>query len=142
MTGLSIVLVEDNDDHAMIIEACLRKADANITFNRFCDAETATATLAREDAEGELPDLILMDINMPGMDGVEATRVLKAHSRTARTPVIMLSTSSSLYDYVRALDTHANSYAMKSPVYSELCDSLAKLVKYWKDVHLRSTNLQ
>ena len=142
MRGISIILVDDNDDHAFIIETCLRKADPEITFQRFSDGESAVAALACEDKSIELPDIILMDINMPGMDGVEVTRLLKANSHTARTPVIMLSTSSSANDYLRALDTHANSYMVKDSKYSNLLESMAKLVHYWKDVHLRISELK
>jgi CheY-like chemotaxis protein len=142
MTSFFIALVEDNDDHAFIVERCLRKADCDLKIVRHCNAEMAMASFKDEDEQSKLPDLILMDINMPGMDGIEATRQIKATNRMSRIPVVILSTSSGMIDYLRALDNHANSYAVKSPSYSELAASLSKIVTYWKDVHLNASQIQ
>ncbi len=142
MTALDIVLVEDNDDHARLLEMCLNRAGRAINLRRYASGEQALAALLGGAGTGPLPDLVLMDINMPGIDGIEATRRLKSAARTCRVPVVILTTSSAHADLCRALDAHANSVVVKSVDFPGLRDNLSALVHYWSDVHLRTADLR
>jgi CheY-like chemotaxis protein len=81
-----------------------------------------------------LPDLILLDLNMPRKDGREALREIKAHPKLRHIPVVVLTTSSSDGDVYHSYDIGANSYITKPVTFESLVDVLNTLGKYWFSV--------
>ena len=79
-----------------------------------------------------LPDVILLDINMPGMSGFEVLEELKRDAVFRLIPVVMLTTSSAKSDVTRAHSLHANSYLVKSVVLGEFLDQVEAFLKYWQ----------
>ena len=101
-----ILVVEDDVELRFILSAHLRAAGFQLI--EAVEGETAVR-LALE----RMPDLILMDVGLPGMDGVTATRALKADPRTAEIPIIMLTARSRSEDVVAGLDAGAQEYLFK-----------------------------
>ena len=93
-----ILLVEDNEDHAELIMEILEDATAPVDVRRCVDGEMALACLSRsrDDPSVHLPDLVLLDLDMPRMDGFQTLAALKADPRTRRIPVVILTTSREL----------------------------------------------
>ena len=101
-----ILVVEDNAANARLAEFLLRKAGHEVLVAE--DAATGIA-LAKE----KRPDLLLMDIQLPGMDGLEATRLLKADPATSKIPVIALTALAMKGDAERILAAGCDGYLAK-----------------------------
>ena len=134
-----ILLVEDNEDHAELIMDILVDAPAPVDVRRCTDGEMSLACLARarEGREGALPDLVLLDLDMPKMDGFQTLAAIKTDPRMRRIPVVILTTSRARQDVARALDGHANSYVCKTADFSALEELLAEVRRYWTRANLR-----
>ncbi|SFI39677.1 response regulator [Albimonas pacifica] len=138
-TPFRILLVEDNEDHAELIMEILEDASARVDVRRCCDGEAALAHLAgaRQDPAAHLPDLVLLDLDMPRMDGFQTLSAIKSDPRMRRIPVVILTTSRARQDVARALDGHANSYVCKTADFSALEALLAEVRRYWTRANLR-----
>jgi CheY-like chemotaxis protein len=82
------------------------------------------------------PHLILLDLNMPGMDGCEVLRQVKSDSQTRSIPVVMLSTSRSREDVAACYTAHANAYMRKPTDLAGNVAMLQHLDQFWKDCEL------
>lgn len=102
----SILLVEDEAELRFILGVHLRAAGFEVI-------DASEGGKAVELAVERHPDLIIMDVGLPGMDGVAATRVLRADARTADIPIIMLTARSRSEDIIRGLDAGAQEYLLK-----------------------------
>ncbi len=102
----TVLIVEDESELRFILAANLRAAGYAIL-------ETEEGGKAIELATEAKPDLIIMDVGLPGMDGVVATRMLKSHDTTSHIPVIMLTARSTPKDVVRGLEAGAQEYLSK-----------------------------
>jgi CheY-like chemotaxis protein len=103
---MKILYVEDNDDNVYVIRSRLGRAGYTIVVAT--DGEQGVAM-----ARTERPDLILMDLGLPGIDGWEATRQLKAMSETRHIPIIALSAHAMAGDRQKALDAGCEDYDTK-----------------------------
>jgi CheY-like chemotaxis protein len=77
------------------------------------------------------PDVVLLDLNMPGMSGFEVLRAMKEDVRLTHIPVVILSTSSAHEDVKQAYTLHASSYLVKSASFSEFLEQLEQFLHYW-----------
>jgi CheY-like chemotaxis protein len=88
----------------------------------------------RDVASSPRPGLILLDLNMPKMDGREALRALKNDAELRRIPVVILTTSKTEEDIYRSYDLGANSFITKPVTFDALVDILGNIGKYWLQV--------
>jgi CheY-like chemotaxis protein len=117
-----ILVVEDNEDN--------RKALARRLERRGFDVLTAAdGNVGRDTAVAERPDLVLMDMNMPELDGWEATRSIAADPRTRGVPVIALTAHSMTGDRERALAAGCADYHAKPVDFSRLLAQIETLLK-------------
>ena len=103
---MKILYVEDNDDNVYVVRGRLGRLGHTIVVAADGDQGVAMAA-------SELPDLILMDLRMPGLDGWEATRRIKADARTRHIPVIALSAHAMAGDREKALAAGCDDYDTK-----------------------------
>lgn len=132
MAGKIILLVEDNaDDEALTLRALKRHNLANeIVVAR--DGEEALAWLFPEDeASQPLPQVMLLDLKLPKIDGLEVLRQVRAHQRTRRIPVVILTSSMEEQDMVASYDLGANSYVRKPVDFEQFLDATHQLGMYW-----------
>lgn len=106
MSKARILVVDDNAMNQKLICSTLR-------FAGFELATAVDAEAAQELIAAEPPDLILMDVSLPGMDGLELTRKLKSNEATCRIPIIILTASAMKGDDERALASGADGYITK-----------------------------
>ena len=106
MAGKNILLVEDNEVNRRLAGFLLRSHGYQVR-------EAATAAAAFEMVERERPDLIVMDIQLPGMDGLEATRKFKEQPATAAIPVIAVTSFAMKGDREKALGAGCAGYVTK-----------------------------
>lgn len=121
-----ILLVEDNDIDAMMLERILKLLRPDIRITRSINGEDAL-----EAVKVERPDLILMDIRMPRMDGREALTHLKNNSEVCDIPVVMMSTSSNQDDISYCYRNHANAYLVKALSREANKESVESLLRFW-----------
>lgn len=125
--SVQILLVEDNPEEVLLTQETFKDAKVPNEVSVATDGEQALAFVRREGdfADAPRPDLILLDLNLPRMDGREVLAEIKSDPDLRRIPVVILSGSSAEEDLVRAYDLHANCYVVK-PVGAE---EFAKIVK-------------
>lgn len=126
-----ILLVEDNPmDLDLTLRAFRKKQFINeILVAR--DGEEALAHVARWDAGEALPAVILLDINLPKVNGLEVLRQLKEHERYRRIPVVMLTSSREDRDLEAAYDLGVNSYIEKPVSFSKFVEVAEQIELYW-----------
>src|SRR5436305_5618544 len=129
-----IVLVEDDDGHAALVERNLRRAGLDNGFLRFSDGQEALDALWNPDQLGRTPCILLLDIKMPWLDGVEVLRWLKGDPRTFNVPVIMLTTTDDPREIERCYDLGCNVYITKPVEYETFVDAVKKLGFFLKVV--------
>jgi CheY-like chemotaxis protein len=125
------MLVEDNPmDLDLTLRAYSKKRFGNnILVAR--DGEEALAFLARWEAGDPVPAVILLDINMPKVSGLEVLRQLKAHERFRRIPVVMLTSSREDRDLKAAYDLGVNSYIEKPVSFNKFIEVAEHIELYW-----------
>jgi len=116
-----ILYIEDNEDNIYMLTRRLKRQGFDVLIAR--DGEQGVAM-----ARSEQPDLILMDLNMPIMDGWEATRQLKGASETEAIPVIALSAHAMTGDRERAIDAGCDDYDTKPVRIDSLMAKIGKLL--------------
>lgn len=136
MAAKLILLVEDNpDDEALTIRA-LKKANIANEIEVVSDGRAALDFLFCEGRHADrdpswMPELILLDLKLPKVDGIEVLQYLRADARTELIPVVILTSSSQDEDIVRSYRSGANSYVRKPVDFSEFADAVANLGLYW-----------
>ncbi len=126
--ALYVCLVDDDPDHVLIITRALREAHGGVAIEVYEDGEAVLAWLRRGEA---LPDLILLDINMPGLSGLEVLEQLKTDTRFKRIPVVMLTSSELEDDVARAYELGASGYISKPSYLHDLRAVMGNTLLYW-----------
>ena len=135
MKPFRIMLVEDNPDHALLATECLTEDLTEVEVNCIPDPQVALEALRDAGAAGTpRPDLLLLDINLPGMSGLELLDILKADPDLRLIPTVILSTSLVPADIRDAMISHANSYSLKSSRFEEWDATLKAIRDYWCNV--------
>jgi two-component system response regulator len=131
-----ILLVEDNPDHALLIKKALRGNGVANEIRLLATGEEALDYLFRrgpyaDPASSPRPGLILLDIKLPGVDGVEVLREVKQDARLRLVPVVMLTTSASEEEVVASYGLGANSYIQKPVDFEKFVQTVKGLRLYW-----------
>jgi CheY-like chemotaxis protein len=130
----NVLLVDDNDDHCMLIEDLLTEQGFARRVLRHPDAESALATLLQPSASKHappLPDFIFLDIRLPGMNGIECLRQLKSHAETRHIPTLMLTTSQREEEIHDSFAAGACGYVVKPVDFAVLAEKIQALKQYW-----------
>ncbi|MFC4875008.1 response regulator [Negadavirga shengliensis] len=133
MNTISVLLVEDNEGDILLISEALKETKVPITLHYAKDGHEAISYLAHHCKAGlnPLPDLILLDINLPKKNGHEVLRYIKNSEATKPIPVIMLTTSSSHNDILTSYSNHANCYITKPLEGINYQDIVEKIEEFW-----------
>ncbi len=131
MNPVTILLAEDDDGHAQLVQRNLERAGLLNGFLRVRDGQELLDCLAsrgtsHEQTLGEAL-VILLDINMPRIDGIEALRQIKANPATHRIPVIMLTTTDDPREIDRCYELGCNVYVTKPVEYDGFIDAIRRL---------------
>ena len=132
----SILLVEDNpDDEELTLRALNRNLIANDVVVAHDGEEALDFIFGRGAWAGrdpaDLPALILLDLNLPVLDGLGVLRQIRADERTRRAPVVILTSSNEQRDLVSSYDLGANSYVRKPVEFEEFVEAVRQLGVYW-----------
>jgi CheY-like chemotaxis protein len=132
---LNIVLVEDDDVDVMNVQRAFERANIPRPFLRAADGVEALDILRAPSTPLERR-LVLLDLNLPRMNGIEFLRELRADAQLRRTPVVVLTTSDHEQDKLDAFDLHVAGYLLKPVTFGSFVDLMATLDRYWTQVEL------
>jgi CheY-like chemotaxis protein len=130
---VGILMVEDNPAEAILLQNLLKAIAPSLQAHRAKDGLEALDYLAQQkiDPDGGMPDVILMDLNMPRVSGLEALRVIKSDPDLRGIPVVILSNSASQAEVDAVYQAHANCY-LKKPDTLEQAQELVRLMHgFW-----------
>jgi CheY-like chemotaxis protein len=133
---LEILVVDDDDADALMIEEALEATDPQSTVRRVVDGREALDYLRRigKFTEANRPDLILLDLNMPRMDGRETLEAIKTDEQLKAIPVVILTTSGATPDIVASYQHRANAYVTKPFGLDEFESTVRQIDKFYREV--------
>ena len=125
----TILLVEDNADDEQLTLRAMRQSDIP---NMIRVARDGAEALDKLFGEGQhLPDLVLLDLKLPKVSGLEVLQKIRADDRTKTLPVVVLTSSDEERDIVESYELGANSYIRKPVDFDQFIDSVRQLGLYW-----------
>ncbi|OGW81775.1 MAG: hypothetical protein A3G33_05695 [Omnitrophica bacterium RIFCSPLOWO2_12_FULL_44_17] len=124
-----IVMIEDNEDHVLLIRQALQSGDLNISH--FQDGMSAIQNFKEIKRGEDAPDLILLDLKLPGMDGCEVLKRLRQIRFLECIPVVMVTTSGRKEEIRQAYKTGVCGYVTKSEDFDEFSVKLKCVIQYW-----------
>jgi two-component system response regulator len=131
-TSPTIMLVDDSPDDVALTLRAFKKNNINSKVMVASDGEEALQFLLPDDGScNPVPDLVLLDINLPKITGLEVLRRLRQDERTRYLPVVVLTTSNEERDIVETYDLGANSFVRKPVVFGDFLEAVRVLGMYW-----------
>ena len=130
----TLLLVEDNPDDEELTIRGLKRANLKNPIDVARDGQGAIDYLLGTDEEqpaNPLPAVVLLDLNLPRVGGLEVLKRIRAEQRTRRVPVVILTSSSEDRDLINGYDLGANSYVRKPIQFEEFATTVARLGLYW-----------
>ena len=130
MTGanpVTIVMIEDDAGHARLIEKNVRRAGVLNTLEHFENGTAALAHLESRAVKERGPMLILLDLNLPDMSGIDILARIKSDPVLKRAPVIVLTTTDDMREIQRCYDLGANVYITKPVDYEQFANAIRQL---------------
>jgi CheY-like chemotaxis protein len=133
---ISILLVEDNEGDIILTLEALKEAKIHNEINVVRDGDAALQYLGKEGQykDVETPDLILLDINLPKVDGIEVLAKIKSNEDLMVIPVVMLTTSDSEKDIFQSYQSHANCYITKPVNFENFMDVIQTIKDFWINI--------
>lgn len=124
----SIFLVEDNPDDERLTLRALRRGHITNPIQVARDGEEALSMLLNAE---QLPIVVLLDLKLPKVDGLEVLNRLRANERTRCLPVVVLTSSNEQHDITESYNLGANSYVRKSVDFEQFTHAVSQLGLYW-----------
>jgi two-component system response regulator len=126
-----ILLVEDNPDDVTLTLRALKRNNIQNKVKVAADGEEALEFLLPSSGQPIKPALILLDVNLPKLGGLDVLRRLRGDDRTATLPVVVLTTSNEERDIIESYRLGANSYVRKPVVFGDFVEAARVLGLYW-----------
>jgi len=135
LNKVDIFLVEDNEDFSFLIEKAIDHIDKDLSIKIVDNGLNALEVLKHLDQEGIRPRIILLDLNLPGLSGLDLLVKIKTIEFLKQVPVILFTTSDNPKDVRLATEHGANAYVTKPHGYIALIDCLRSLFNFWFTHH-------
>jgi DNA-binding response OmpR family regulator len=129
--GKVILLVEDDPDHEALTKRALKQSNVANEIVVAHDGEQALKLLFDPGGLQALPQVVLLDLKMPKVDGLEVLRAIRASDRTRMLPVVILTSSDEESDMVRSYRLGVNSYIRKPVNFAAFAEAARQLGMYW-----------
>jgi CheY-like chemotaxis protein len=136
----SIFIADDDPDDVYFVQTAIQELDSQIQLRHFVNGKMLLEELNRPD--GNLPNLVIMDLNMPVMDGKETLKVIRQSPLFNDLPVIILSTSNYMSERNLCYDYGATSYFTKPYHYARYLEIMRKLKQEWIDHELTTPDFR
>lgn len=136
---VTILVVNDDEDNRFLIREALQEVGIRINYYLLEDGEELLAYLFRRDryanpTNSPRPDLILLDLNMPNINGLDALTQIKSDPNLRLIPVVILTTSHQPKDIVHSYSLGANSFIAKPLTFEALVETMKILCRYWFEI--------
>lgn len=127
------LIVEDDDDHAELVRLSMQISGGNSHLDRVSDGAEAISYLKQYGShqDKQLPDVILLDLNMPKVNGHQVIEAIKDDDKLKVIPVVVLTTSNAEQDRIRAYESRANGYVVKPVNFAQFKELVCDLEKFW-----------
>ncbi|NWF65038.1 MAG: response regulator [Chloroflexi bacterium] len=131
-----VMLVEDNADHAELVIRTMESHPIPVRIQHFTDGESALDYLLQRNNFSDpetspRPHIILLDLRLPRVDGLEVLRLIKQEEDLRKIPVVILTTSEAERDVIHAYDNYVNSYLVKPVGFEDFSNLMKDLGVYW-----------
>lgn len=135
---IDLLLVDDSPGDVQLMRSALHDIKSEAVLHVVPNGSLALRFLAKDEPYTDAPDveLVLLDLNLPGMNGIEVLRSIKGDARFKRIPVVMLTTSDSPKDVEQAYAAHVNCYIMKPLDYDRFKEVIYKMEDFWVNTAL------
>jgi CheY-like chemotaxis protein len=143
VSPVHIIMIEDDEGHARLIERNIRRAGVNNPITAFRDGTSALAHLLGADGTGAThagkPLLILLDLNLPDMTGIDILAQVKANAHLRRSPVVVLTTTDDQREIQRCYDLGCNVYVTKPVNYEGFSNAIRQLGLFFSVMQVPET---
>lgn len=134
-----VLLIEDSPADVRLVHEAVEDAGISVTLDVRHTARDALATLeATREIPASLPDLVLLDLNLPDLSGLDVLARMKRDPALRHVPVVVLTTSSADTDISRAYALHANSYVVKPVGFPAFVDTVHAINAFWLGAAVRA----
>jgi CheY-like chemotaxis protein len=139
-----LLVVEDSDTDFVVLNRVLKNLSFNYPIHRCCDGDEALDYLYRKGKYEDIyrypqPDLILLDLNLPGTDGKDILDEIKQNPQLKSIPIVIFTTSSNPQDIKACYQRGANNYLLKPMDFGEMKITVESLINYWFNISLLPT---
>lgn len=133
----AVLLVEDNPDDEELTVRGLKRANLHHPIDVARDGQEALDYLTgtNEQPPRRVPAVVLLDLKLPRIDGLDVLKRIRTEERTQRVPVVILTSSSEAGDLIHAYDLGANSYVTKPIQFNEFTAAIEQLGVYWLTIN-------
>jgi chemotaxis family two-component system response regulator Rcp1 len=133
LDAITVLMVEDDPDDVFLTQDALRASKLRMNLSVVCDGVEAMRYLRNEGTESQRrrPDLVLLDLNLPRMDGREVLMAIKQDPALADIPVVILTTSQAEEDIAASYRQHANCYVSKPVDIEQFRSVVASIENFW-----------
>lgn len=130
---MNVLLVEDNPGDVRLTQEAFKEAKMSIHLDVTMDGAEAIKFLKKEAPYEDtvIPDLILLDLNLPKKDGREVLKEIKTDDKLKRIPVVVLTTSNAEQDIMKSYNLHVNCYINKPVDFEKFFDIIQKIEEFW-----------
>ncbi len=140
---VTIIMIEDDEGHARLIEKNIRRAGVSNPIVPFASGTAALEYILGADGSGEVSAgrqlLVLLDLNLPDMTGVDILQQVKTNVHTKRTPVVVLTTTDDEREIQRCYDLGANVYITKPVDYENFANAIRQLGLFFSVIQVPET---
>ena len=129
-----ILLVEDNEGDIVLTSEAFEESSCKVNIQVARNGKEAINILFDQNEDTQLPDLILLDINLPLLNGHEVLKKIKENEKTKHIPVIILTTSSAISDINLTYENFANCFITKPADINDFFETINALSNYWFNI--------
>jgi len=130
-----IVVAEDNPNDIFLLKSAFEEAAPTISVTFIEDGMALVHNFESRQQQTPAPELLLLDLNIPGMDGFQVLEWIRQQPGLRKMPVIIFSSSGAAADIDRAYELGANSYLVKPFDFRQLTEMVRKIVGYWLEIN-------
>ncbi len=127
----TILIIDDNPGDIRLTQEILKSSKFDSKLVAIYNGEEAIAYLTKAIANKTLPNLIILDLNLPRLNGIEVLEIIKSDSVLKLLPVVILTSSEADYDIHKSYQNHANLYLTKPVAFDEYFKVVTNIEKFW-----------